>query len=130
MTIDAWPSSLDADASGREREQDRLHVLLPATTSGLILWLDHRQDETVVHVEGALDLAGGAELGATVGQVRTAAGGRVVVDATQLCFIDLSGYRALRASLAQTPESPDGARAVLLAGPAIRRLRHLVERAG
>lgn len=129
MMLDAWPSSLDATASGHVRQGDQLHISMP-TAGGLILWLEHHEDQTVVHVEGALDLAGGAELGATIEQVRTERAPRMIVDAMALRFVDLSGYRALVACLAPQPQVPSDARPVLLVGPAIARLRQLVELAG
>ncbi len=130
MMLDAWPSSLDATASGHVRQADQLHISMPTVAGGLVLWLEIHEDQTVVHVEGALDLAGGAELGATIDQVRTERALRFVVDAMALRFVDLSGYRALVACLAPQPQMPSDARPVLLVGPAIARLRQLVELAG
>lgn len=129
MTIDAWPATdVGSSRPSHELQSKPAQVMLPATGDGLIIWLEQHEDGRVLHLEGALDLAGGAHLGVTIEQLRATDTGLLTVDATALRFVDLSGFRALlacRGALRGTGDRP-----VLLVGSAVERLRHLVEIAG
>lgn len=94
---------------------------------GLLLWLELQPDGPVLHLEGALDLAGGAHLARAINDVRATHPGRLVVDATALRFIDLSGRRALLACRAGAePDTP----VELRVGATVERLTRLVDLVG
>ena len=106
---------------------DQASIRRPPVAGGLTIWLERQDDEPVVHLEGDLDSASGARLESAIEQARSSGGRRITVDATELRFVDLRGYRALMACRAPHAGTD---RPVLLPGAAVTRLQQLVALAG
>lgn len=103
-----------------------MSILLPVAPGGLIIWLDPEADAKRPSHQARPRTSG--PLGATIERCRTERAGRILVDATALRFIDVSGYRALAAC--RTVPLGTGDQVAVRTGPAVARLRHLLELAG
>jgi anti-sigma B factor antagonist len=66
--------------------------------SNLSVVVSDRQDATVLAVSGELDMASSPQLIEALAQVDEAAGGRLVLDLTELQFVDVAGMRVLLAA--------------------------------
>ena len=95
---------------------------IDTSVSGAGLHIEIRCDSGPVRLRGDLDLAAAPLLTDAVASYRLRhPGRRVVIDTSELHFIDVSGLRALQRAMSRPDGTPDPTVAHV-AGPVVRRL--------
>lgn len=116
------PNRPDGAPPGGSDRADPDGVRLPPS-DGLVLDLRQRDRLVELQLAGDLDLATAPRLAAAMAWLRRRYRRTIVVDTRRLDFVDLAGYRALRASL-QDPDGTRDPRIVYVVGEALGRLLH------
>ena len=95
---------------------------IDTSVSGAGLHIEIRCDSGPIRLRGDLDLAAAPLFTDAVASYRVRHPGRhVVIDTSELHFIDVSGLRALQRAMSRPDGTPDPS-VVHVAGPAVRRL--------
>jgi hypothetical protein len=95
-----------------------------ADLTGLQLRLRPRARLVELDLAGDLDLASAPRLEAAVRWLRTRYHRTIVLDTRHLDFVDLHGYRALRAALDADADDDRGPRTIYVVGDVLARFQH------
>jgi anti-anti-sigma factor len=91
------------------------------------LRIEHRDDVVVAHVGGELDLAGAPQTGDAIGEAVPTSARGLVVDFSELDFIDSSGVAMLFALARRLAARRQQLRLVAVPGAPVKRVLDIVE---